>query len=480
MKRLSTGIPNLDAVLGGGLPVGSVVVVAGAPGTGKTILAQQICFANGTPEHKAVYYSTVSEPSEKFIAHVQGFSFFDSDALVSRVEFINLGDMLQASPDGLNAMVDEIIRKCVEEQPSIIVVDSAKALRDYSEDHRSLRAAVYRLASRIAHTDTTLLLIGEYTPEEVGSAAEFSLADGIVELAYESHEPMDKRWLRVRKMRSSNHLPGHHPLQITDQGIRLFVRAESLGTDTQSGSEVRGRVSTGVKGLDVITHGGLPGGGSTLVLGPSGCGKTALALRFVVEGLEQGERCLYVTFQENARQLSAKAASFGWDVEPYIKSGQLRIFNVDEGSLDLDFIAAVVRNELAKGSLSRMVIDSLAEMVVAARESERFPAYARSLLGSLRAAGVSVLTTSETSSLGPTTDVVGGLSFLYHNVILLRYIELHSEVGRAVAIYKMRDSNHDKGLWAFTITEHGFEVGSKVEGVTGLLGWSALRHQSNS
>jgi len=127
-----------------------------------------------------------------------------------------------------------------------------------------------------------------------------------------------------------------------------------------------------------------------------------------------------------------------------------------------------------------MVIDSLAEMVVAARESERFPAYARSLLGSLRAAGVSVLTTSETSSLGPTTDVVGGHSFLYHNVILLRYIELHSEVGRAVAIYKMRDSNHDKGLWAFRITEHGFEVGNRVEGVTGLLGWSALRHQSNS
>lgn len=90
-----------------------------------------------------------------------------------------------------------------------------------------------------------------------------------------------------------------------------------------------------------------------------------------------------------------------------------------------------------------------------------------------------MLTTSETSSLGPTTDVVGGLSFLYHNVVLLRYIENHSEVGRAVAIYKMRDSDHDKGLWAFAITKHGFEVQDKVEEVTGLLGWSALRHQNS-
>ncbi len=479
MRRLGTGIANLDDVLGGGLPVGSLVVLAGAPGTGKTILAQQICFANASTEHKAIYYSTVSEPPEKFIMHVEGFDFFDRSALVNRVEFINLGELLQSSTDGLSAMVDEIVRKCLAEHPSVIIIDSAKALRDYSEDHRSLRAAVYRLAARIAHTDSTLVFVGEYSSEEIGSAPEFSLADGIVELAYESHEPLDRRWLRVRKMRSSNHLPGHHPLQISSAGIRLFVRAESVDRDIQSGSEATGRISTGVEGLDQMTHGGLPRGGSTLVLGPSGCGKTALALRFIVKGLERGERGLYVTFQENAKQLTAKAASFGWDLSPFVDSGLLRIFNVDEGALDLDFIAAVVRSELAKGSLSRMVIDSLAEMVVAARESERFPAYARTLLGSLRAAGVSVLTTSETSSLGPTTDVVGGLSFLYHNVILLRYIENHSEVGRAVAIYKMRDSNHDKGLWAFGITDHGFDVQSKVEDVTGLLGWSALRRQTS-
>jgi hydrogenase maturation factor len=51
-------------------------------------------------------------------------------------------------------------------------------------------------------------------------------------------------------------------------------------------------------------------------------------------------------------------------------------------------------------------------------------------------------------------------------------------VGRAVAIVKMRNSNHVKGLWAFTITERGFEIQDKVKGVTGLLGWSALRGQN--
>jgi len=462
-------------VLGGGLPVGSLTVVAGSPGTGKTILAQQICFRNATLEHKAVYYSTISEPPEKFISHLEVFEFFDRSALVDKVEFINLGEILQDDKEGgLAAIMAEIVRKCVAEQPVVVVVDSAKALRDFSTSDRTLRTSIYQLASRIAHTDTTLIFVGEYGPDEIESAPEFSLADGIVELVYESHEPMDRRWLRVRKLRSSKHLSGHHPLHISEAGISVFVRAETVDGAIELESEPSGRISTGVAGLDEMTHGGLPRGSSTLVLGPSGCGKSSLALRFIAQGLEDGERCLYASFQENANQLTRQAASFGWDLSPHIASGQLKIYHVAEDSLDLDIVASVVREELAKAPLHRMVIDSLAEMVVAARETERFPAFARSLLASLRSAEVSLLTTSETSSLGPTTESVDGLLFLYHNVILLRHIEQESEVGRAVAILKMRNSDHEKGIWTFEINDGGFEVQSKLDNVTGLLGWSAL------
>ncbi|MDQ1552881.1 MAG: circadian clock protein KaiC, partial [Actinomycetota bacterium] len=363
MKRLSTGIPGLDSVIDGGLPAGALVMLAGSPGTGKTILAQQICFSSATPERKAIYYSTISEPPDKFIAHLEAFDFFDRGALVERVEFINLGDMLLSNEDGLASMMNEIVRKCVTENPAIVVVDSAKALRDFSDDSRSLRAAVYQLAARIAVTDTTLLFVGEYGSEELESAPEFSLADGIFELVYEAHEPMDRRWLRVRKLRSSKHLSGKHPFTISTAGITLFVRAETLDQALQAEAESEGRISTGVAGLDVMTRGGLPTGGSTLVLGPSGCGKTALALRFIVQGLEKGERGLYVTFQENPNQLIQKAASFGWDLYQYVESGQLTLFNVVGAALDLDFMASVVRAELAKGPLHRMVIDSLAEMV---------------------------------------------------------------------------------------------------------------------
>jgi circadian clock protein KaiC len=105
---LSSGVPGLDLVLGGGLGGGSLVVVAGSPGTGKTILAQQMCFLRGTSACPAVYFTTLSEPTTKLVRHLEPFSFFDADALERRVEFLNLGGLLG---DGEDAGLDAGVRR---------------------------------------------------------------------------------------------------------------------------------------------------------------------------------------------------------------------------------------------------------------------------------------------------------------------------------------------------------------------------------
>ena len=145
------------------------------------------------------------------------------------------------------------------------------------------------------------------------------------------------------------------------------------------------------------------------------------------------------------------------------------------GELDLDLLAARIRQELAGGPIHRVVIDSLAEMVFAARESDRFPAYARSLAGIISAAGATLVITSETTTLGPSVELIGGVTFLFHNVILLRYIEMNSSTGRALNIVKMRNSDHSKDVYCFTISADGLTVSHPLESVTGVLGWSALR-----
>jgi circadian clock protein KaiC len=473
LKLMSTGIAGLDLVLNDGLEHGAVVVLAGAPGTGKTVLAQQICFAKATASHKAVYYTTVSEPHTKLVRHLEPFAFFDPESLGTTVEYIHLGSFLvPQSEDGLEPLVSEIVRKTLEEEPAVVVVDSSKMLRDFA-DERQLRSALYNLTSRIAHTDTVLLLVGEYTAEELAGGIEFSLADGILYLEYQAREPVDRRSLRVMKLRGSSQRPGRHTFQITSAGIEVFPRIETLIPEAIEPAS--GRIATGIPGLDQLMNGGPQVTDATLVTGPSGVGKTIFGLRWTAHALEHGLRCLYVTFQDTPTQLTSMAGSFGWDIGAAQASGRLAISYVPMGDLDLDVLASAIRSELATHSVSRVVLDSLAELVFAARESERFPAFMRSLVGLIRAAGSSSLVTSETAGHGLATPSLDGLMFLFDNVIDLRYIEEESGVGRALNVVKMRNSRHETTLTSFTIADHGITIGKPLGAVTGRLGWSALR-----
>lgn len=472
-----SGVPGLDLVLNGGVERGAVVIIAGPPGSGKTILAQQMCFASAAAGRKSVYYTTVSEPHTKLVRHLEQFSFFDPQALGPLVEYIHLGDFLRPDrEDGLGRMMAEVTRKGLDDQPSIVVIDSAKMLRDFADD-RQLRGALYDLTGRFAESDTVLLLLGEYTPGELRSNVEFSLADGIIQLEYEPREPVDRRWLRVMKLRGASPRSGKHTFRIGQGGVEVFPRIETL-IPRPAVPLSAGPVRSGIPGLDELMSGGMKRGDATLVTGPSGVGKTIFGLRWIAQELEQGERCLYVTFQDTPEQLSRMAAGFGWDFGASQAAGQLVLSHVPMGDLDLDVMATTVRRQLAGTPVSRIVFDSLSEMVLAAHEEERFPAYLRSLMGLIRAGGSSLVVTSETAAHGLSPTTLDALMFLFDNVIDLRYIEEGSQVARAVHVAKMRSSWHEMTLHGFTIGEHGIAIGEMLRGVTGRLGWSALRVQA--
>lgn len=462
---IKTGSGELDMILGGGILSGSLVLLAGAPGTGKTVLAQQICFTNATPERPAIFYTTLSEPHSKLIRHLDAFSFFDGNALGGRVQFQHLAGIAQV--DSLEAISDEIVRKAFAASPSVVVVDSAKALHEASGSEH-YRRVVYEMASRVAHTDAVLILVGEYAPEEIGRAVDFAVADVIIALANEPAGVFDERWLRVLKVRGSDYLAGRHPYRVTSEGITVHPRLES--TPAAAAEHLSGRLSTGVPGLDQMAGGGFPRGGVTLISGPSGAGKTVACLHFVADGIARGERSLVLSFQESRAQLAAKAASFGWDLEAGISSDTVRILEMHPVELGLDALAAEVRAALTTFGPQRAVVEGLGDLSHAARESDRFPDFMWSFLRLFRAAGATTILTSETTEFfGPTFDLARGLSFMVDNAILLRYTELESEIRRALSVVKMRESDHVKSLVEFEIGPHGIQVKSKFAGVTGVL-----------
>jgi circadian clock protein KaiC len=98
------------------------------------------------------------------------------------------------------------------------------------------------------------------------------------------------------------------------------------------------------------------------------------------------------------------------------------------------------------------------------QRGRRFPAYARTLVGFIRACGATSLITSEIAAVGPLAAPLGGLSFLFHNVVLFRYVEMESEMRNAVNVLKMRDSDHEKGLHRYDINGDGLAVGENSRG----------------
>ena len=126
IRQLSTGVPGLDEILGGGLPEFSFNILAGAPGCGKTTLAHQIMFANATPERPALYFTVLGEPAIKMLRYLQQYSFFDSAKLDGAIRFINLSQVVL--DQDLGAVLDAIVKEVEASNPSVVVVDSFRTV----------------------------------------------------------------------------------------------------------------------------------------------------------------------------------------------------------------------------------------------------------------------------------------------------------------------------------------------------------------
>ncbi len=450
--RLLSGHAPLDEVLGGGLPANAISLVMGAPGSGKTILAQQYTFRNAQPESPAVYFSTVSEPLEKIVRFGQNLDFFDAAAIGASVFYEDLGATV--SRDGLTGVAEQIGRAVVDRRPALIVIDSFKALQAFAADYRDFRKFLHELAGRLGAFPAASLWVGEYVEDEIASMAEFAVADAIVELTSARIGQREARFLRVRKLRGSDFRSGQHAYRLTPNGLRVFPRLADAPTELGYSMGDR-RMSSGISALDDMLADGYWPGASTLIAGPAGSGKTLMGLHFVMTGARLGQPGVIATMQENPTQLERVLGGFGWSLrEPNVDimyRSPVDIY-IDEWIYDL-------LDTVERTGARRVLIDSLADLRMTAGDELRFREFIYSLVQRFSRKDVSVMMTLEIPPLfGADRITDSAVSPLADNVVMLSYKLDRDTISRTMAVIKTRASRHDPAVRTFVIGQAGITL----------------------
>ena len=453
MQRLTTGNQELDAILGGGFPRNAIHILMGAPGTGKTILAEQLCFANASASRPILYLATFSEPLQKLVAFLQEFTFARTEKLGSEIIYESVGEEVLAEPERLPARIQELL---VSHRPQVIVVDSFKALADLMPDRRTWRRTLDAVAGMLTAYDTTAFWIGEYTGAMTTDLPEFAVADGIVELSRVELGARDERFLRVLKLRGSASLTGSHVIELSKDGIAAFRRfiTPAVAADYRVVPE---RLTTGIAGLDEMVATGWLRGTATLVAGPSGAGKTSVGLHFLRAGVERGEPGLLANFQENPTQLARMMRSLGWTPEAVLGPGRLDQFYTSPVELQVDQVAAEILRRVRRDGVKRVVVDAVSDLQVGSLDAHRFRDFLYSLGQALSTLGVTTMFVVEAAGSPGKALTESQVSYMSDNVIVLEML-LGEDLTRTIRIIKSRGSQHDGRRHPLRITPQGIAV----------------------
>ncbi len=481
LNKLSTGVPDLDAVLGGGLPEYSFNMIAGSPGSGKTTLAHQIMFANASPERPAIYFTILGEPTLKMLRYQQQFGFFDAGKLDKSIRFINLSDTVMESD--LGAVLERIKAEVEELAPSLVFVDSFRTLirkaQSAPASEMELQGFVQRLALYLTSWQATTFLIGEYIEGEMRDNPVFTVADGLFWLFQSIERNSVVRKIQVMKLRGQESMPGLHTFRITNKGLQVFPRTYGLIGKEQKPATA-GRLSTGVADLDEMMAGGIPAGDSLLIAGPSGSGKSALATQFIAEGVRQNEPGVIAIFEERPEKYVERANHLGLGVDEMIRNGKLQVIYLRPLDLSVDEALRAVLDAVRKLGAQRVVIDSMNgfELALAPAFRQDFRESLYRMIVALTGAGVTVVTTVETvSSFTDLRFTPHAISFLSDDIILQRYIEIDGQLRRIMLIVKMRGGNHSKDIREYEITSQGLVVRERLTEYHGLI--TGIPHKSD-
>lgn len=472
--RISTGIPGLDDILGGGLTPNRLYLVEGMPGSGKTTLALQFLSAGRSAGERCLYV-TLSETQEELEAVVashgltlDGIDVFElasaDNAFSADREMTLLHPWEMELGETVKLITDEVERS----NPSRVVFDSLSEMRLLAQDPLRYRRQTLALKQFFAGRHATVLLLDDLTGGGGQQDLQLhSISHGVITLERMTLDfGAARRRLQVQKMRGFDFRAGFHDLAIRRGGLEVFPRLVAaehhrpfLGT----------RVPSGVPELDALFGGGPLRGTCTLITGPAGAGKTTLALQYVVAACARNERAAVYEFDERVDTLLTRAATQGLGLQRCIDNGNLLLQQLDPVEISPGEFTARIRTEVEHKNVRLVVIDSLSGYQAAMPQEKQLILQLHELLSYLNQQGVATLLLNVQQGLVGTMEANLNVSYVADAVLLLRFFEAEGHVRKAISVLKNRGGEHENTIRELRIDHSGVRIGEPLTGFRGVL-----------
>jgi len=479
LSKIASGIPGFDEISHGGIPKGRTTLVSGTSGSGKTALSAQFLYEGIVNFGENGVFVTFEESPQDIIRNTESFGWN-----IGKLVKENKWAFVDVSPDDsssvkvgqydLGAFIARIAHAVKKVKAKRVVIDSVAALFTSYQDHGVIRRELHKLAGILKRYNVTCIMTSEKQDED-GVISCYGIEEFVSDNVILLHNHLNnwgerERTIEILKFRGSSHDSVETSFLIGNQGVVLYPRPKPM----LSGKGFTQKISTGIKGLDKMLYGGVYKNSTTLITGASGTGKTVGTLHFIMEGAKHKEKTLLIEFEESSDQLYRNAASFGWDLEKYVKSGVVKLLCLYPENLSAQQYYPLIRNLVLDNKIKRFAIDSLSAVKRITNE-QRFLEFVIGLNAFLKMHEVtSVLTNTTSEILGVAEIAETHLSTAADNIIILKHVELAGQMHRLVSVLKQRGSARGKELMEFEIcSKEGIRILMPFKGAENLLSGSA-------
>ena len=471
LRKAPTGIRGLDEISGGGLPRGRTTIVCGGPGCGKTMLGIEFLVRGALEYDEPGVLMAFEETPEDIAQNVASLGFDIQDLADKKKLFL---DYVAVEPSEIQETGDYDLEGLFIRLGSAIemlgakrvMFDTLEALFSSFSNAAILRSEFRRLFRWLKDRDITAIITaekGENTLTRYG--LEEYVSDCVISLDHRVKDQISGRRMRIVKYRGTKHGADEYPFLIDEQGMSVLPL-----TSLQLQHEVSNdRVSSGVPDLDQMLEGqGYYRGSSILFSGTAGSGKTTLAASFADATCRRGERCLYIGFEESARQITRNMKSVGIDLEPWVKQGLLFQESWRPTQFGLEMHLLRIHKLVEKIQPTAVIIDPITNLVSGTSQKEVQSMLMR-LMDFLKGKLITSVFVSLTEGGASLEKTEVGISSLSDTWIMLRDIELNGERNRCVYVLKSRGMAHSNQLREFTMSKEGLGLIPAYIGTGGVL-----------